>query len=84
MANKYLSYDGERGPKVRAMFSRLAGRYDLLNDVMSLGLHRLWKRDTVDLALAGRTGPVRVLDLCCGTGDLAFLAEAGAAAGSRV
>ncbi|HEY3350876.1 MAG TPA: bifunctional demethylmenaquinone methyltransferase/2-methoxy-6-polyprenyl-1,4-benzoquinol methylase UbiE [Thermoanaerobaculia bacterium] len=84
MANKYLSYDGERGPKVRAMFSRLAGRYDLLNDVMSLGMHRLWKRDTVELALAGRTGPVRVLDLCCGTGDLAFRAEAGAAAGSRV
>lgn len=72
MANKYLSYDAERGPKVRAMFSRLAGRYDLLNDVMSLGLHRLWKRDTVDLALAGRTGPVRVLDLCCGTGDQAL------------
>lgn len=84
MPNKYLSYDGERGPKVRAMFSRLAGRYDLLNDVMSLGLHRLWKRDTVGLALAGRKGPVRVLDLCCGTGDLAFLAGAGAAAGSRV
>jgi demethylmenaquinone methyltransferase/2-methoxy-6-polyprenyl-1,4-benzoquinol methylase len=84
VANKYLSYDDERGPKVRAMFSRLAGRYDLLNDVMSLGLHRLWKRDTIDLALAGRTGAVRVLDLCCGTGDLAFLAEARAAAGSRV
>jgi demethylmenaquinone methyltransferase/2-methoxy-6-polyprenyl-1,4-benzoquinol methylase len=84
VANKYLSYDDERAPKVRAMFSRLAGRYDLLNDVMSLGLHRLWKRDTIDLALAGRTGAVRVLDLCCGTGDLAFLAEARAAAGSRV
>lgn len=82
MANKYLSYDGERGPKVRAMFSRLAGRYDLLNDVMSLGLHRRWKRDAVGLALEGRVGAVRVLDLCCGTGDLAFLA--GAAAGSRV
>ncbi len=85
MANKYLSYDGERGPKVRAMFSRLAGRYDLLNDVMSLGLHRRWKRDAVGLALAGREGlPCRVLDLCCGTGDLAFLAGAAAASGSRV
>jgi demethylmenaquinone methyltransferase/2-methoxy-6-polyprenyl-1,4-benzoquinol methylase len=76
VANKYLSYDGERGPKVRAMFSRLAGRYDLLNDVMSLGLHRRWKREAVGLALGGRAGPVRVLDLCCGTGDLAFLAGA--------
>lgn len=84
VANKYLSYDDERGPKVRAMFSRLAGRYDLLNDVMSFGLHRRWKRDAVGLALAGRTGPARVLDLCCGTGDLAFLARAGAAKGSRV
>lgn len=84
MGNKYLSYDAERAPKVRAMFSRLAGRYDLLNDVLSLGLHRLWKRDAVRLALAGHPGPARVLDLCCGTGDLAFLAESGAAAGSRV
>jgi demethylmenaquinone methyltransferase/2-methoxy-6-polyprenyl-1,4-benzoquinol methylase len=83
VANKYLSYDGERGPKVRAMFSRLAGRYDLLNDVMSLGLHRRWKREAVGLALEGTAGPLRVLDLCCGTGDLAFLAGA-AAAGSRV
>src|SRR5512135_1263784 len=66
------------------MFSRLAGRYDLLNDVMSLGLHRLWKRDAVEIALAGRTAPARVLDLCCGTGDLAFIAEGLLAAGSRV
>lgn len=82
--NKYLSYDAERAPKVRAMFSRVARRYDLLNDVMSFGLHRVWKRDVVRLALAGRAGPARILDLCCGTGDLAFLAEASAPAGSRV
>jgi demethylmenaquinone methyltransferase/2-methoxy-6-polyprenyl-1,4-benzoquinol methylase len=36
------------------------------------------------MALAGRSGPARVLDLCCGTGDLAFLAQALAAGGSRV
>jgi demethylmenaquinone methyltransferase/2-methoxy-6-polyprenyl-1,4-benzoquinol methylase len=84
VANKYLSYDAERAPKVRAMFSRLARRYDLLNDIMSFGLHRFWKRDAVRLALDGRSGPARILDLCCGTGDLAFLAETGAAAGSRV
>lgn len=58
------------------MFSRLAWRYDLVNDVMSLGLHRRWKRQAVDIALAGRGGrPPRVLDLCCGSGDLCFLAE---------
>ena len=74
MTNKYLSYDAERAPKVRAMFSRLAWRYDLINDLMSLGMHRRWKRQTIDLALAGRRQP-RVLDLCCGSGDLCFLAE---------
>jgi len=83
VANKFLSYDDQRAPRVREMFSLLAGKYDLVNDVMSAGLHRKWKRDTIRLALAGRTGPLRVLDLCCGTGDLAFLA-ANRAAGARV
>ena len=73
--NKFLSEGEERAPKVREMFSLLAGRYDLINDLMSVGLHRKWKRDTVRLALEGRQGRIRVLDLCCGTGDLAFLAE---------
>ena len=73
--NKYLSYDDERAPKVRAMFSRLANRYDLVNDVMSFGMHRRWKRDAVRLALDGLPRPVRVLDLCCGTGDMCFLAR---------
>lgn len=79
MTNKYLSYDSQRAPKVREMFSRLAWRYDLVNDIMSFGLHRRWKRQTVDLALAGMGSapgkPPRVLDLCCGSGDLCFLAE---------
>ena len=83
MANKFLSYDDQRAPKVREMFSLLAGKYDLINDVMSAGLHRKWKRDTIRLAFAGKAGPLRVLDLCCGTGDLAFLAEA-AGGGARV
>ena len=76
MTNKYLSYDEQRAPKVREMFSRLAWRYDLVNDVMSFGLHRLWKRRTVRLGLDGQFARVpRWLDLCCGTGDMAFLAE---------
>jgi demethylmenaquinone methyltransferase/2-methoxy-6-polyprenyl-1,4-benzoquinol methylase len=66
------------------MFSRLAARYDLVNDVMSFGLHRKWKKDTIRIALEGRTGPARILDLCCGTGDLSFLAEEKAFPGSRV
>jgi demethylmenaquinone methyltransferase/2-methoxy-6-polyprenyl-1,4-benzoquinol methylase len=74
VSNKYLSYDDQRAPKVREMFSRLAERYDLVNDVMSFGMHRKWKRETVRLALEGRR-PARVLDLCCGTGDMSFFAE---------
>jgi len=83
VTNKYLSYDAQRAPKVREMFTRLAWRYDLVNDVMSFGLHRRWKRQTVELALKGTARP-RVLDLCCGSGDLCFLAEdrgAGAVVG---
>jgi len=75
MPNKYLSYDAERAPKVREMFSRIARRYDLVNDVMSVGLHRRWKRETVRLAVDEARRPARVLDLCCGSGDLGFLAE---------
>lgn len=56
------------------MFSRLARRYDVVNDVMSFGMHRRWKRQSVALALAGRRR-ARLLDLCCGTGDMAFYAE---------
>jgi demethylmenaquinone methyltransferase / 2-methoxy-6-polyprenyl-1,4-benzoquinol methylase len=87
--NKYLSYGPDRAPRVREMFSRLAWRYDLVNDVMSFGLHRRWKRQSVNIALERRGGrpasAPRVLDLCCGSGDLCFLAEergAGAVVGA--
>lgn len=66
------------------MFSRLAWRYDVVNDVMSFGLHRLWKRQTVALAAQGTRGGGRWLDLCCGTADMCFLAEKAAAKGTRV
>src|SRR5207245_11075823 len=82
--NKYLSYDDERAPRVRAMFTRLAWRYDLVNDVMSFGLHRRWKRQTVAIAARGRAKAGRWLDLCCGTGDMCFLAEAAGDSGTRV
>jgi demethylmenaquinone methyltransferase/2-methoxy-6-polyprenyl-1,4-benzoquinol methylase len=55
---------------VRAMFDRIAGFYDVMNSVMTAGLHHGWRRRAVDLA---RVGPGdRVLDVATGTGDLAL------------
>ncbi len=62
---------------IRATFEGVARRYDLMNDLMSLGIHRLWKDRFVDLA-APRPGEV-ALDVAGGTGDIAFrLARRGA------
>ena len=55
---------------VRDVFDSVASRYDIMNDLMSAGLHRLWKRHTIDQA-AARPGDT-VLDLAGGTGDLAL------------
>lgn len=57
--------------QVGEVFARVAGRYDLMNDLMSGGLHRLWKRYTV--LLTGVRPGERILDLAGGTGDLAAL-----------
>jgi len=54
---------------VRGLFAGIAGRYDLMNDVMSFGRHRAWKRRVLEVAEL-RAGQ-RVLDLAAGTGDLA-------------
>jgi demethylmenaquinone methyltransferase/2-methoxy-6-polyprenyl-1,4-benzoquinol methylase len=56
---------------VRAMFSAIARRYDLLNTLLSFGLHKRWKRYAVQLVAPPPGGAA--LDVCCGTGDLAFL-----------
>lgn len=62
--------------RISAIFSRIAGRYDLFNILVSFGIDRLWRRSLV--RLAELTPESRVLDLCSGTGDLAFaLAEQG-------
>ena len=55
---------------VADLFSRIAGRYDLMNDLMTLGMHRRWKRRTASLAAQGLSGPA--LDVSSGTGDLAM------------
>ena len=59
----------DKADKVRGVFDSVANRYDIMNDLMSGGLHRLWKRYTVQHARA-RPGDA-VLDLAGGTGDLA-------------
>ena len=59
----------QKAERVRAVFDSVATRYDLMNDLMSLGVHRLWKRLAVELA--GVRRGQRVLDLAAGTGDLA-------------
>lgn len=59
----------DKARRVAEVFHSVAGKYDLMNDVMSMGVHRLWKRFAIDLA-AVRPGQ-RILDLAGGTGDLA-------------
>jgi len=67
---------------VRALFERVAPSYDRLNDLLSLGLHRLWKRQAVAW-LQVQPGQ-RLLDLCCGTGDLALVLAEQARPGGLV
>lgn len=77
MANTYFDPGKKRAEKVSDLFSRIAPRYDLINDLQSFGLHRYWKRELVLLANPGRDQ--KALDFCCGTGDIAFaLAGRGA------
>ena len=57
---------------VDRVFDQVAGRYDLMNDLMSGGLHRVWKDAMVSWLGPPRTGPYRVLDVAGGTGDIAF------------
>lgn len=59
----------EKAERVRAVFDSVASRYDLMNDLMSLGIHRIWKRTAVELA--GVRPGQKVLDLASGSGDLA-------------
>jgi demethylmenaquinone methyltransferase/2-methoxy-6-polyprenyl-1,4-benzoquinol methylase len=58
----------EKARKVAGVFDSVAGKYDLMNDLMSLGMHRLWKRFAV--GVSGVRAGERVLDLAGGTGDL--------------
>ncbi len=73
--------EADASSKVREMFTQIAPRYDLLNHLLSLHLDRIWRARTARRlqSILGRPEAL-VLDLCCGTGDLAFaLARAGSA-----
>ena len=61
----------DKARRVRGVFDSVARRYDVMNDLMSAGLHRVWKRFTVEIA--GLRPGAQVLDLAGGTGDLARL-----------
>ena len=61
----------EKTSLVRGVFESVAGKYDVMNDLMSLGVHRLWKRHFI--AISNIQPGQRVLDLAGGTGDIAAL-----------
>ncbi|MBC7397936.1 MAG: ubiquinone/menaquinone biosynthesis methyltransferase [Bdellovibrionales bacterium] len=58
---------------VKQMFDDISSKYDLLNDILSLGMHRIWKKRFVQNVL--KSTPKNILDCATGTGDLAFYAE---------
>ena len=75
--------DISRSPqKIAGMFDAIAGRYDLLNHLLSAGIDKRWRKAAIrSLALTGRE---RVLDLCTGTADLAIAARASTPRAARV
>ena len=77
--------EGEKQGLVNEVFSKVAERYDQMNDLMSGGLHRLWKDDFIALLNPPR-GPAQfqVLDVAGGTGDIAFRITRAGGAGTHV
>lgn len=65
--------DGQKQPLVSEVFSSVAGKYDLMNDAMSMGMHRLWKHAMVDQLML-RPG-MALLDVASGTADIAKLCQ---------
>jgi demethylmenaquinone methyltransferase/2-methoxy-6-polyprenyl-1,4-benzoquinol methylase len=69
----------DRQSLVNSVFARVAGHYDLMNDLMSGGMHRLWKTDLINWLAPSKREPLALLDVAGGTGDVArrFLDAAG-------
>ena len=75
---------GEKQALVDDVFHKVARRYDLMNDLMSAGLHRAWKDAMVTASIRPRSErPFALLDVAGGTGDIAFRAIAAGGAGTR-
>lgn len=64
--------EGSKEALVRGVFDSVASSYDLMNDAMSLGVHRLWKDTFISLLRPGSKGPIRCIDVAGGTGDIAL------------
>jgi demethylmenaquinone methyltransferase / 2-methoxy-6-polyprenyl-1,4-benzoquinol methylase len=74
VTRRWNESDEAKAGYVKDLFAALAKRYDVMTDLWTLGLHRLWKRQAME-RLALKPGD-RVLDVATGTGDLAFMEEA--------
>lgn len=58
---------------INELFSKIANKYDLLNNIMTFGLHKIWKEEAIKLALKEINNPPFAIDLCSGTADLAII-----------
>ena len=74
----------EKKKLVGQVFSSVAENYDVMNDLMSLGIHRYWKRRAVEMLDVHQNVPLRILDLAGGTGDLSILLAHRSHADSQV
>lgn len=77
-----MNYTKEDSASIQAMFNAIAKRYDRANAVLSLNLHRYWNRQLV--RCIAQNSPKNLLDLCCGTGDIAFTFLKQSKQGGRV
>lgn len=77
--------EAEAAARVQEMFGRIAPRYDLLNHLLSLDIDKIWRRRVArKFSTVLRDPNARVLDLCCGTGDLAFALRKDAPSGAEI
>jgi demethylmenaquinone methyltransferase/2-methoxy-6-polyprenyl-1,4-benzoquinol methylase len=77
--------EAEAAAHVREMFGRIAPRYDLLNHLLSLDIDKVWRRRVArTFSAVLRDANARALDLCCGTGDLAFAFRREASTGAQI